>query len=265
METATLRLFNAIQVDQKQHQNIPPAILERTVKNGYILDPAIRPTEALLNTIESVVGLSGEKANAAFHKSWTVVQDSSMEELVTQQIIHYITTYGFETLGIYREDAVYIPHEVLELPAIQENLALTVIKAMDAQELLGRIISLGSGIALSQETLYDIVAIVLDNNFDSGFVQNIGNRELKALLSDFYGLVPTEPVEFLRHLISKLTDESLLIKNDYLIDKIKSSNGKFLDILLKDAPDDLASIFFRFKPLFLAMKSISNNTSTLAS
>ena len=261
METATLRLFNAIQVDQKQNQNIPPAILERTVKNGYILDPVIRPTEALLNTIESVVGISGEKANAVFHKSWTVVQDSSMEELVTQQIIHYITTYGFEALGIYREDAVYIPHEVLELPTIQESLALTVIKAMDAQELLGRIINLGSGIALSQETLYDIVAIVVDNNFDSGFVQNIGNRELKALLSDFYGLVPTEPVEFLRHLISKLTDESLLIKNDYLIDKIKSSNGKFLDVLLKDAPDDLASIFFRFKPLFLAMKSISNNKS----
>jgi len=70
---------------------------------------------------------------------------------------------------------------------------------------------------------------------------------------------PSEPIEFLRHLISKLTDESLLIKNDALIEKIQNSNGKFLDVLLQDAPNNLASIFFRFKPLFLAMKTISNN------
>ena len=130
---------------------------------------------------------------------------------------------------------------------------------MDADEILKRIINLGSGIALAQETLDDIMTIIKFNKYDGAFVEEIGNRELKALLYDYYGLVPSDPIEFLRHLISKLTDESLLIKNDDLIEKIKNSNGKFLDILLKDAPDNLASIFFRFKPLFLAMKSISNN------
>jgi hypothetical protein len=65
---------------------------------------------------------------------------------------------------------------------------------------------------------------------------------LKALLYDFYGLVPSEPVELLRYLISKLTSESLLIKNDDLINKIKQSDSKRLGVLLQDAPDDLASI-----------------------
>jgi hypothetical protein len=259
MIKAALRLFNAVQVDSKQNRNIPQAVFERTIKNGYVLDPSILPENDLLDAIESVVGISGDKANTAFHKSWSVVQNASMESLIIQQIIHYITTYGFEHLGIYREDAVYIPREVLDLPDIQDDIPLVTIKAMDADEILRRIISLGSGIALAQETLDDILTIIKLNKYDDSFVEKISNRELKALLYDYYGLVPSDPIEFLRHLISKLTDESLLIKNDNLIEKIKNSNGKFLDVLLKDAPDNLASIFFRFKPLFLAMKSISNN------
>ncbi len=259
MNKATLRLFNAIEVNNKDNKNIPQSILARTIQNGYILDSAIEPEEELLDLIESVVGIAGIKANSAFHKSWAVVQDSWMESLVIQQIIHYITTYGFESLGIYREDAVYIPQEVLELPTITDDIPLVVIKAITAEEILDNIINLADGIALAQETLNDIMTIVKSHDYDPSFVEKIDNRELKALLYDFYGIVPSEPVEFLRHLISKLTDESLLIKNKDLIDKIKQSNGKFLDTLLKDAPDDLASIFFRFKPLFLAMKSISNN------
>jgi len=259
METATLRLFNAIQVENKQDKDISQSIFERTVNNGYILDSAIQPEKKLLSVIEKIVGLSGEKANAAFHKSWSMVQNSSMESLVIQQIVHYVTTYGFKEHGIYREDTVYIPHEILELPTIKENIPIVVIKAWDAQEMLEAIINLGSGIALAAETLSDIMSIVKANRYKDVFVEQITNRELKAQLYDFYGLVPSEPIEFLRHLISKLTDEFLLIKNDDLIEKIKQSNGKFLDVLLLDAPVELPSIFFRFKPIFLAMKTISSN------
>lgn len=261
MEKATLRLFNAVQVtDRDAEPKVDEELLKHTIKNGYILDPAIQPTEELLDIIESVVGISGEKANASFHKSWKIIQDTPQEELWLQALIHYITTYGFEALGCYSESTVYIPHETLELPEIKEDIPLTVVKAMTAEEILEEIVRLGSsGIALMQETLDDIKVIVFSNKYEPVFVEQIKNRELKAILYDHYGIVPQEPVAFLRHLVSKLTDESLLIKNKYLIDKIKESNGTFLDELLKDAPEDLASIFFRFKPLFLAMKSISKN------
>ena len=254
---ATLRLFNAIQVENKDKEY--PTVLRQTIKHGYVLDLHIDPSAQLLNTIENIVGISGEKANAAFHKSWSIIQDSDIETLIIQQILHYFTTYGFESLGIYNKDTVYIPHEKLELPEIKEDLPLTVIKAMTAKEILDQIIELGSGIALAQKTLDDIMIIIKTNDYDDNFVEQIKNRELKALLYDFFGIVPSEPVEFLRHLISKLTDESLIIKNDYLINKIKESNGKFLDELMKKSPENLASIFLRYKPLFLAMKSISKN------
>ncbi|MGK7945971.1 MAG: hypothetical protein AB4058_16025, partial [Microcystaceae cyanobacterium] len=259
MNKSTLRLFNAIEVKHKKEKELPQSVVARTIKNGYILDSAIKPNQELLDTIESVVGISGIKANSAFHKSWSVVQEYSMESLVIQQIIHYLTTYGFKSLGVYREDTVYIPHEVLELPEITHNIPLVIIRAMTAQEILDNIIELGSGIALAQETLDDMMTIIKGHHYKPIFVEKIGNRELKALLCDFYNIVPSEPVEFLRHLISKLTGESLLIKNQYLIDQIKQADGKLLDTLLLDAPDDLASIFLRYKPLFLAMKSISRN------
>lgn len=260
MKTATLRLFNAIQVDDvTKTKAISEAVQERMVANGYMLHPAINPMKDTLKQIESVVGLSGEKANAAFHKSWSVIKEASMEALVAQQIVHYITTYGFEELGIFSHDSIYIPKEELNLPAIKSDIPLTVIKAMTSADILEAIIKLASGVALSKESLNDIMTIVQTNKYKNTFVEQINNRELKALLNDYYNIVPTEPVEFLRHLISKLTDDSLLIKNNELITKIKEANGKFLDALLKDAPDDLASIFFRYKPLFLAMKTISKN------
>ena len=259
MQQAVLRLFNAVQVDSHNTLGISQDVTERTIRHGYVLDPTITPDETLLNDIESVIGISGEKANAAFHKSWKVVQDASLESLVIQQIAHYITTYGFQELGIYEEDTVYIPPEALEVPEINEKIPLVIIRAMDSEALLKAIVNLASGIALSLETLADIMTIVESNKYESSFVEQIGNRELKAKLQDFYGIVPTDPVEFLRYVINELTDESLLIKNDYLINKIKNANGKFLDTLLKDAPDDLASIFFRYKPIFLALKAISRN------
>ncbi len=260
---ATLRLFNGIQVDEKNSRYpVDEDLLKRTIKNGYILDPAIAPDKKLLKEIEKIAGISGEKANASFHKSWSVIRDTPREALWMQAIIHYMTTYGFESMGIYSEDTVYIPHEKLDIPEIKNDIPLIVIRAMTSGEILERIIQLGgSGIALMRETLDDILSIIAANSYEGDFAEQIKNRELKALLYDHYGMVPREPVEFLRHLISKLTDESLIIKNDYLIEKIKGSNGKFLDELLKKAPDDLASIFFRFKPLFLAMKSISRNRS----
>jgi hypothetical protein len=259
METSTLRLFNAIQVNDKNENYFDEKVFKHTVQNGYVLDSSICPTTTLLNKVEKIVGISGEKANASFHKSWKIIKESSIEELVLQQIIHYITTYGFEALGIYREDFVYIPHEKLELPEITEDIKLTFVKAMTSDEILENIIALGSKIALSKETLKDMTTIIEYNKYDSKFIKKIGNRELKSFLYEFYDIMPDDPLEYLRYVIIKMTGETLLIKNKYLIESIKKSDYKMLDSFLDKAPKNLASIFFRYKPLFLAMKSISHN------
>ena len=85
------------------------------MKNGYILSPEVvfnyPNIDILLTTIDEEIGLSGKQMNASFHKSWQKVRDADIIQLVMEQIIHYITTYGFERLGIYDENSVYIPNE----------------------------------------------------------------------------------------------------------------------------------------------------------
>jgi len=259
MNRSTLKLFKAIQIDARKEQNISKSIDESCLKYGYVLDRAINPDKKTLKMINEVIGLSGEQANAAFHKSWKTIQETDMDVLVMQQILHYVTTYGFAREGIYNDETIYIPNEVLNVPALTKDLPITVVKAMTSDEILDAIIKLASGIALSEDTLKDIMLIVETNKYDSNFIKQIKNRELLARLNDYYSIVPSDPVEFLRYVVSKLTDESLLIKNKDLITKLEKANGKFLDLLMVDAPDDLASIFFRFKPLFLAMKKASRN------
>ena len=259
MQRAILRLFNAVLTDTQSSGSHRLDVTERSLRHGYILDPSINPDDFLLNNIENIVGRSGIKANSAFHKSWDIVRNTSMEQLVGQQIIHYLTTYGFESLGIYKKESVFIPHEVLELPAINEDLPLTVIKAINLRDLEKAIVELGSGVALSPETLKDIVTVVKTCELDQSLIGRIGNRELKVLLYDHFGVVPQDPTEYLRYLVANITGESLLIKNEQLIQKIRAGNGKNLDPLLLQAPQGLASIFYRYKPLFLAFRSISTN------
>lgn len=259
---AALRLFNAVPVERKAKANwtrawAPAVGVKSQVERGFLFAPEIVPSVELMADVESVIGISGEKANASFHKSWAVVRDASMAQLVIQQMIHYMTTYGYARMGVYSEDTIYIPLEDLDLPEVK-SIPLVIIYGLTWDELLERVIELdGSGIALSEETIGDIVMLVTAHDFDPAYVKGLQNRELRTALSDWYGMVPSEPVAFLRYVVSKLTDVTVLVKSPGVIAKIKAANGKHLDELLEDAPADLASIFYRYKPIFLALKSIS--------
>ena len=257
MKIATLRLFNAIHVQDKK--DLTSTDYVKYIAKGFLVHPSIPLTESNIKMIDDTVSLNKEKLNASFHKSWAVVQNSSLEKLVMQQCMHYFTTYGFESMGIFDESTVYVPAEKLEIPELTENIELITINALDKKEVLEKLLVLGSGVALKDTTIADMMTIIKGNVYPKSFVKKMKNRELLAKLYEFYGIVPSEPVEFLRHTINKLTDSTLIIKNGKLISEIKESDGTKLDKLMKKAPKDLSSIFLRYKPLFLAMKSISRD------
>ena len=98
---ASLRLFRAIQIEQRPGNASDPAMLKLTLAQGYILDPDIPVTPRLRKQVEQVIGLSGEQANASFHKSWNKVRTEKIEVLVIEQLLHYMTTYGFKDAGLY--------------------------------------------------------------------------------------------------------------------------------------------------------------------
>lgn len=265
---ATLRLFRAVPrvSDVPLPQDEYEALTYRTTPDGFIFTPdavAGRSPEELSRLVEIAdqeVGLSGAQANSSFHKSWSKIANASMTQLVVEQILHYITTYGFEAAGFYDEASVYIPLEPLDVPQLKdEKLPLTVIRGLTKEQLRERTYSLLSGVALKESTVKDAVTVCQYLGFAAEDVQQIRNRETRAALFLLLGLTPKDPTEFLRLLVSSVTESTLLIKNKKTVEKLRQAEVRQLTSQLRKYETayglaSLSSIFLRFKPLFLAMK-----------
>lgn len=298
LELATLRLFKALPINPSIVSKADSEIDKKTILYGFICSPDIKaqyPIEdVLIGIIKDLYGISAEKLNASFHKSWVKVKDTPMEQLVVEQIAHYLTTYGKEYPVEYLEekevqwgvdnlaekvgnlpdidagkvlsrdpDYVYIPKEALDIPELKGDLKLIVIKGYTKEELKVKLMKLlNSGIALSEDTIADLVAVsdyvgVLEEDLAS-----IKNKEVKVIMYDKLKKVPANPLEFLRFAIYKTTGKTLIIKNKALIEAIKANEKKesvvelFIEYGIQNGLEKLAEIFYRFKPLFLAFKSL---------
>lgn len=264
-----IRLFKAVPIFSDKKKENTEEILKRTIKNGYILSPEVLgnydDVDAIIKLVENEIGLSADQMNSSFHKSWGKVKDAPMMQLILEQVIHYITTYGFQELGVYDDSTIYIPKEKLELPEIElDKIQLTLIRGYTYEEIKEKLLGLlDSGIALKEDTSKDIMAVFklleAENiKFTIDDLSNVKNKEVSVMLMDELGLVPENPTEFLRFIVFKITGSALLIKNPATIEKIKVAEqgleNYFLKYKLEYGLEKLSSIFLRYKPLFLAMK-----------
>lgn len=264
-----IRLFKAVLIHQNGKRKATKSLLEKTIKLGFIFSPEVFYNYSevelakIADSIKSEVGITPEQINSSFHKSWKKIKDASIEQLVIEQIVHYITTYGFEQLGIYDESSVYIPLEELKIPKIKlDKIKLTVIKGYTKEEIKVKVLDiLKSGIALSEDTKKDILDISTSIiQLDEKDLGNIKNKEVRVAFFDYFNLVPENPIEFLRFMIYKVTNKTLIIKNKAVIAEIKGKdNLAILNLLNKYSKEHglekLAEIFLRFKPLFLAFRT----------
>lgn len=218
----------------------------------------------LIKLVEKEVIITAEQMNASFHKSWDKVRNASIEQLVLEQILHYFTTYGYEALGIYDKDSVYIPIEELNIPDVDlDRIKLTVIRGYTKIEMKDKVMELlKSGIALAEDTIKDLVSICLIVGIDDNDINLIKNKEVSCILCDALNKIPSNPTEFLRYLIYKEGLGTLLIKNPKMILGLKEKNSLAASLLISKYGKEyglnkLAEIFYRFKPLWLAFKGNS--------
>lgn len=280
---STIKLFKALPIEVNKKKKVDEEILTETVKRGFVFSPEVianypkSELKTLIKTIEKEIGLTAEKMNRTFHKSWKKVRDADIVQLVYEQIVHYITTYGFESLGIYDENSVYMPAEKLEIPEVApKNVNLVIIRGYTKEELKTRLLQLlNTGIALKGDTIKDVVDVATFVDVNEEDINIIKNKEVKANLYDYLNVFPKNPTEFLRYLIYKTTNNTLLIKDTITIEKIKSEDCLSVLRLLKQYQqkyglENLATIFYRFKPIFLAfrvnkqLKKIINRIRRLA-
>lgn len=277
MDKLTLRLFKAIKIESTKQRALPAEIMQESIKRGFVFSSEVagsytdKELLALLPVIEKEVGLTAKQMNQSFHKSWAKIKSSDIETLVIEQLLHYITTYGYESLGIYSNETVYIPAEKLEIPDIKTGaIKLTVIHGYTIDQLKEKLLSIsGSGIALKEDTVKAIADLAIYSKVTKGEIEGVKNKELKIILYDHLGIIPEAPVEFLRYVVYKSTNTTLLIKNMYLKNLIHDGKDNFAISRLFDeyaklyGLERLAEVFYRFKPLFLSFKTNSSLNRTI--
>jgi hypothetical protein len=270
---SALRLFKGLPIEESKQGKRDEDVLKQTISRGFILTPEIvyqyPDTAQLIELVDNVYGRSSEQLNQTFHTSWAKVRDASIEQLVIEQILHYITTYGFEALGIYNEDSVYIPHEQVNVPELTDSIRLVVIRGYTRRELKEKLLEmLVSGVALHQETINDVLDVAGFVGLSDEDIDRVQNKEVKAALYASLGRVPSNPTEFLRYVVYQATRKTLLIKNQASVAAIKERDN--LDIV--DSFDlyekefglaRLAEVFYRFKPLFLAFRTNNRLRQTM--
>ena len=255
--TAELRLFKSFTITDEMLQGCN--IREITSCNkGLIYTRTI--TDDIREIAEDMYGLKPEQWNATFHKSFQTILDKPIEVLIEQQLLHYFTTYGLESIDMYNNDLVYIPHEQLDIPELTENLELQVIRDIDENQLSEKLMTLlTSGVALSHQTIIDIMS--LSDYIDKTKFDSIKNREIKIALYEKYNITPRGNMDFLRYVIYKLTGQTLYIQNRELISAIRQSDKSIAFTYFKNYVSNdsgykrLAEIFLRNKNIFLAFKT----------
>lgn len=294
---STIRLFRAVPITNKSIKKLDKELLKQIIESGFVLSPEVignYDKDALLQIIREVkelIGLNPEQMNSSFHKSWQKIKTADLEQLVVEQIAHYMTTYGKESPAeyleekesqwgvegltekvleledldldkIYNKDYVYIPKEALDIPGIKiDKIELVIIKGYTVPELKEKLLNLlQSGIALAEDTINDVIDVALYVELSNEEMLTIKNKEVKIALYDYLGIIPENPIEFLRYIVYKATSKTLLIKDSLTIEEIKcKENLNILGLIMKYKNtyglERLAEIFYRFKPLWLAFRT----------
>lgn len=269
---ATLSLFHALPVGSSKKSNPSAKITKLTINHGFIFSPQVagnyteKELISLIDTIADEIGLTPDQMNNSFHKSWGKVRDASWYQLVCEQAMHYMTTYGYEAMGSYNENTVFIPNERLDVPEVKDGIKLTIIKGYTKNQLKEKLLNiLNSGLAL--KSIDPMVEIAKFVKITEDEVLKSNNKEVRVKLYKELDLIPENPLELLRLAIFETTERTLLINNKATTELIKKANKDMSDLF--EQYDDnfgyvrLAEIFKRFKPLFLAFKVNGNMTGII--
>lgn len=201
-----------------------------------------------------------------FHKSWKAIADTDQKELWTQAVIHYFTTYGLESLGLDNEGFIYIPDEVCNTPELQKFRVITFITVEDLEKIIRD--NLESGVALKQETIENYLTIAKFFDFDL-FSYDIKNKEMRTILFVKGDIVPDNGEDIVRVLNYVITGNSMIIKNRTTFNDIKTrlsykkaEDLDYIERLLIIGNKQCASVFYRYKMFFLAMRKCNDAIKT---
>jgi hypothetical protein len=224
---ASLSLFKAVPNLEDEKFQAYTLNNEYNLENGFfVTEKAFKvcpcvADERIIKFIKSKFGYNIFELNQSFYKSFKTVTELTPKQLLVNKLLHYFSTYGMESLGIFDKSLVYIPNDALELPKNSKPVKITVIDAIDKDEIETRANNLiKSGAALSEETLKDLMVVVKFLEIELN-VDDVPNKEFAIRLCELLNILPKDPVKFLRYMIYVATGSTLLIKDVDTIYKLR--------------------------------------------
>ena len=211
-------------------------------------------TNVTCDVIDAAVELYGYDGtwSYTFH-TFKETERSSYWALITNQIAHYMDTYGREAAGL--EPIHNIPIEKMNLPMQVPYKAMTCIWVTSENNIHEMVTGwLCNAKNLNTEQV-DMANLFIDWVTSPDLIKSF---EVKCLWYKKTGMVPADPAEYLRYTCYRATGKPLLVKNPDTIHQV----SMYVNSHLSEVEDELrhlswkrcAESFYRFKPIWLAFK-----------
>jgi len=227
-----------------------------SAKYGWI----VHPDCCSKTTLAWIKAEARTNYNKTFYAKWEDITSKTRFELLVDQLIHYATTYGTG----FTAGQGYVPNQEADVEIPYQSFK--VIMPATEEEIYNRCIKmLQSGIALESETLNILIDYIVKEDRYTKYglnIDSIKNKEAIIMLMDTTNIFGTDPFNMLRYFVFKATGKAMLIKDRRTIQTIKENAEKVDFTRLSETECNiLASVFYRFKPLFLAFKHTADQGS----
>lgn len=244
-----IKFFNLVAVSSDEKLLDAVKVNEAAMKCGYIVHP-----DACTADVSKFLETQEVNLNSTFYKNWATVEKLSELEMYILQMLHYMSTYGTDYTGP--------TFTMNDIPDEMQFSKFTLLMPCSEKELFERISAmLNANVALAESTL-DLLVEQLSLFYEQyGWkidVDEVGNYEALARLCKLYNVLPSKPLSLFRYLVYCASGSSLVIKNSSTFSEIVNKDdgvaADILESLNSEQLRGLSSIFYRFKPLFLAMR-----------
>lgn len=243
MEKKVFEIFGKVLISNKTKVNYVE-INNIAIKRGFLV-----PKELCYEWLEILLADLPESYNSTFYKSWTSVKEKSRLELLLDQMIHYMSTYGTNYQG-----ETWVPEELESIDFPRQELK--VLEGITYDELVPKVQSIAYGNVAVKEDMIQFLE-QFKNELD---IDKIKIRQLKyRLIDENYQFKDGQ--ECLNYILYHYFQIPLLIKNIEVLSMIKChycyGYESKLSKIIKTNEKILSSVFLRNKDVFLTIKSLS--------
>lgn len=232
-----IKLFGVMTLEKGQKKEIDTTSVKRGVVTNF--SPTAEQKKAINVHFETI------KVTTLFSRDERL--NSTPEELITKQILHYIEIYGLDAPGLF--DLEVTKGKILPIRYIQGITKKELQSKMD-------------GLLYSNSPVIDsaLVKAVIEENDLKYDISKIQNNEIRCVLFNEKTDKFANGDDAVRYIVYKITGDTLLIKSKEVLAAVTLNKDTVTARFLENHMTELAAVFNRHKAIILSLKTKKTKT-----